>query len=209
MRNYLVKTPWWLRMLYPRGFWRNPAKNGKVVYLSFDDGPHPTITPFVLSVLEEYNAKATFFCIGDNVRKFPQIFKQIIDRDHVVGNHTFNHLNGWKTDDETYLNNIREASQLIPSNVFRPPYGRMKKSQWRLLKKAFPEMKVIMWDVLSGDFDFQIDDNTCADNVIQNVSNGSVIVFHDSEKAFPRLEKALPKVMQFLKKEGYRFEVID
>src|SRR4051794_39226777 len=173
---YLVKTPWWLRSLYSSGFiWKMPADK-KELYLTFDDGPHPTITPFVLACLKQYNAKATFFCVGENVKRFPDVYEQILADGHAVGNHTYNHLNGWKTGDITYLKNVILARQIIESNLFRPPYGRIAKSQ---VKELAPEFQIIMWDILSGDFDLNLSPQRCFANVISNVSSGSVIVFHD------------------------------
>jgi peptidoglycan/xylan/chitin deacetylase (PgdA/CDA1 family) len=197
---YVVKTPRWLRALYPSDItWKMPADK-KEVFLTFDDGPHPTITPFVLQCLRQYNAKATFFCIGKNVKQYPHIYDQIINEGHAVGNHTYNHLNGWKTGDIIYLKNVVLAQQAIHSTLFRPPYGRITKSQVRELSPVF---KIVMWDVLSGDFDISLSPQKCADNVIKNTAPGSIIVFHDSEKAFPRLELALPKTLEFLSCKGY------
>ena len=148
---YLVKTPFLLRWLYPDLVWKKPSAN--TIYITFDDGPIPEVTPFVLNALADYDAKATFFCIGDNVRKYPEIYQEVIKAGHSIGNHTFNHLNGWNTDDEKYLENIGECAEYVKSDLFRPPYGKIKKSQIRKLKTRHPDIKVIMWDVLSGDFD--------------------------------------------------------
>lgn len=185
---------------------------GKKVYLSFDDGPHPEMTLFVLAELRKYGAKATFFCIGDNVRKYPEVYKQLLIEGHKVGNHTYNHLNGWKTDDQVYIDNVYKAAELIDSDLFRPPYGKITGFQSKLLRgdsvsnrKPF---KVIMWDVLSGDFDLSITGEKCAKNVISRVGPGSIITFHDSEKAFPRLKIALPEVLKYLAERGYSFEVV-
>ena len=202
---YLVKIPWWLRKLYAVDAIWKIATEEMEVFLTFDDGPHPTVTPFVLACLKKYNARATFFCIGKNVNQFPQIYRQILDEGHKVGNHTNDHLNGWKTDDATYLKNIGIAKEAINSNLFRPPYGRIKRSQAKGLSPAF---KIIMWDVLSGDFDVTLSPQKCFDNVATNTRSGSVIVFHDSEKAFPRLEFALPKCLQFLTDKGYKMKAI-
>lgn len=166
------------------------------VYLTFDDGPHPDITPFVLDLLKEYDAKATFFCIGNNVLKYPFIYKRIIDEGHSVGNHTYQHLNGWKTSDKDYLEDIIHAQKYIDSKLFRPPYGRITRFQTQAIKAIF---KIIMWDILSGDFDQKISGEECLANVLTNITAGSIVVFHDSEKAFGRLSYALPKTLQFLK----------
>ncbi len=209
---YLVKTPWWLKRLYPRCIWDIPVKD-KIIYLTFDDGPHPEITPFVLDTLEQYQARATFFCIGKNVQAHPDVYQEILLRGHRTGNHTFNHLNGWKTDDAKYIRNITEAADYIDSDLFRPPYGRISKLQARLLSdppatagsKAF---SIIMWTVLSGDFDTSLSADKCTVNVIVNTQPGSIVVFHDSTKAFPRMQTALPKTLQYFSARGYRFESI-
>ena len=209
---YFAKTPWWLKRLYPRCVWDIPAKE-KIVYLTFDDGPHPTATPFVLEQLRQFSAKATFFCIGKNVVEYSDIYRRIIDEGHRVGNHTFNHYNGWKVRDEQYLQNILQAGKYIDSNLFRPPYGKITRFQVKLLSgiKNSPSstyFKIIMWDVLSGDFDTTISVEQCTRNVIRNVRPGSVIVFHDSEKAFPRMKETLPRVLDHFSKMNYRFEAI-
>jgi len=158
--------------------------------------------------LQQYNAKATFFCIGKNVVEQPTIYQQILNDGHSIGNHTHNHLNGWKTNDASYLNNIKLAEQSIQSNLFRPPYGRIKKSQAKQLMLRNANMKIVMWDVLSGDFDTQLSPQKCLDNVLKNVTQGSIVVFHDSEKAFERLEYALPKTLEHFSNLGYTFKAI-
>ena len=204
---YFVKTPWWLQKIYHEAIWKAGGKEHQV-YLTFDDGPHPRITPYVLDCLKQYQAKATFFCIGNNVRKYPAIYQQVIEAGHRVGNHTEHHLNGWKATDEKYLQDIAAAAGVIDSNLFRPPYGRIRKSQLKRLADLTPAMKTIMWDVLSGDFDVKLNSDQCIRNVIRHTSPGSIIVFHDSEKAFPRLEKTLPAVLENLSKRGFRFDVL-
>lgn len=204
--KYFVKTPWWLKQLYSSYVWNIPAKD-KIVYLTFDDGPHPLATPFVLDELKKYNAKATFFCIGKNVVEHPLIYQRIVDEGHAVGNHTHNHLNGWKTKDAIYLSNVQEAAKHISSALFRPPYGRITSFQAKHIGKALqkPSAKIIMWDVLSADFDEALNGEQCLQNVVLNAGKGSVIVFHDSQKAFKRLEYCLPRVLEFFNKEGYEF----
>lgn len=205
---YLIKTPFWLRAFYPKCTWNIPSKE-KVIYLSFDDGPHPEATPFVLAELKKYNAKATFFCIGNNVLKHPNIYESILKAGHRVGNHTYDHLNGWKTTTNDYIENIKDAVNLIESNLFRPPYGRITKNQIRLLHQQvnLPQ-EIIMWDVLSADFDLQLKGEDCARNVIKYTKPGSIIVFHDSQKAWDRMSVALPMVLDYFSQLGYRFESI-
>ncbi|RYZ28101.1 MAG: polysaccharide deacetylase family protein [Chitinophagaceae bacterium] len=209
MHRYFIKTPWWARAIFSDYVWRIPSRE-KVVYLTFDDGPHPTITPWVLDQLRQYDAKATFFCIGGNVLKYTNVFERLLLEDHAIGNHTFHHLNGWKTVSEIYLADVAKAAGVIQSNLFRPPYGKIKRRQALGLEKAINNelAKVIMWDVLSADFDTKISPDECIDNVLKNVQPGSIIVFHDSEKAFPNLEETLPVVLRGLDKSGYRFEKI-
>jgi peptidoglycan/xylan/chitin deacetylase (PgdA/CDA1 family) len=204
---YLVRTPWWLKKIYSGLLWRMPVKE-KVLYLSFDDGPHPDVTPFVLDELKKYNARATFFCIGKNVKEYPQIYRRVLMEGHRVGNHTQNHLNGWKVADKKYIENIRDAAQLIDSDLFRPPYGRIGLFQSKLLRAAPFHYKIVMWEVLSGDFDRDIDATTCAHNVIRYARPGSIVVFHDSEKAYDRMSAALPVVLRHFSELGYRFDAI-
>ncbi len=204
---YLVKTSWWLRALYPTLTWRAKTKE-KVIYLTFDDGPHETATPFVLEQLRKYQAKAVFFCIGKNVSAHPGIYHQILAEGHVTGNHTYNHVNGWKTGNKTYWEEIQQTAKLVKSNLFRPPYGRIRHSQIKQLQTATPKLQIIMWDVLSADFDTKITGETCLNNVIKHAEPGSIVLFHDSEKAFQRMQYALPKVLEYFSKRGYRFEAI-
>lgn len=202
---YLVKTPFWLRCIYPSLVWRKLNDSNKI-YITFDDGPIPIVTDFVINTLKMYEASATFFCIGDNIRKHPDVFKRLKDEGHRVGNHTFNHLRGWATDDREYLQNVARCQDLVQSNLLRPPYGRIKKSQISLIKDAYPDMNIIMWDVLSGDFDQKLSPEKCLENVIKHTRPGAIIVFHDSLKAFERLEYVLPRALKFWKSKGYIFE---
>ena len=223
---YFVRPPFFLQWYYANLTWRK-AKTEKSVYLTFDDGPIPNVTDFVLNTLKSFDAKATFFCIGDNIRKHPTVFERIKNEGHAVGNHTYHHLKGWKTDDDTYLADFEKCQALTQTNLFRPPYGRIKKSQIKSLKSKVESLKnqsqisnliaqsdsyrisyldIVMWDVLSGDFDTTITPEKCFQNVIKNVKNGSIIVFHDSLKAWDRMEYALPRVIDELLKRGYRFK---
>ncbi|MES2808942.1 MAG: polysaccharide deacetylase family protein [Bacteroidota bacterium] len=204
---YLVKTPWLLKKLYPQLTW-DADSSSRCIYLTFDDGPIPIVTPFVLNILKQYKAKATFFCIGDNIRKHPEIFEQVKADGHAIGNHTYNHLKGWVTDDKTYVDNFLEADKLIGGNLFRPPYGRMKRSQSKLIKNMRPEMRFIMWNVLSGDFDINLKPEKCLQNVIKNTTAGDIVLFHDSLKALERLEYALPRAMEYLAGQGYVFKAL-
>jgi peptidoglycan/xylan/chitin deacetylase (PgdA/CDA1 family) len=187
---YFVKTPGWLKKLYDQCIWSIPV-NRKIIYLSFDDGPHPVLTPFVLDELKKYNAKASFFCIGKNVLAHPDIYRRIIDEGHAVGNHSFNHLNGWKTADHIYLDDLAEAKKYIDSRLFRPPYGRINRFQLKQLSLQRFNLKAVMWTVLSGDFDEKISPENCLENVLLNSESGSIIVFHDSDKAAVRMQHAL------------------
>ena len=197
--------------MYPSLIWEKPTKE-KILYLTFDDGPHATATPYVLDELKKYNAKATFFCIGKNVAEHPGIYRRIIEEGHRVGNHTYNHLNGWKTKDEIYFQNVFEAAKYIDSDLFRPPYGRVTKFQAAVLqqsgkapaigKQAF---KIIMWSLLSGDFDTKLSPAGCLQNIILHAKPGYIIVFHDSTKAWERMSYALPQVLEYFNNKGYRF----
>ena len=204
---YFVKTPGWLKKIYDSYIWSISVKD-KILYLTFDDGPHPEATPFVLKELKKYNVLATFFCIGKNVVSYPGIYKQILQEGHSIGNHTYNHLNGWKANNDDYLNDIALAANEIDSYLFRPPYGRITSFQAKQLKTVMKgkEPKVIMWDVLSGDFDTSCSPQQCLANVLFASVPGSIIVFHDSEKAFPRLEYALPRVLRYFSEKGYLFK---
>ncbi|WP_029280548.1 polysaccharide deacetylase family protein [Pedobacter borealis] len=224
---YLIKSPLLLKWYYPSLLW-NKSRTEKVIYLTFDDGPIPNVTDFVLKTLKVFNAKATFFCIGDNIVKHPEVFERVKNDGHAIGNHTFNHLKGWKTDNETYLQNTLKCQELTQTDLFRPPYGRIRKSQIKSLKSVVRSPKsifqnqqselglktidsglnIIMWDVLSGDFDIKLSPEKCYRNVIKHTGNGSIIVFHDSLKAFDRLSYALPKVLAYFSEKGFTFSTL-
>ncbi|WP_033564405.1 polysaccharide deacetylase family protein [Sphingobacterium sp. SYP-B4668] len=201
---YLVKAPFFLKWYYPNDVLWNQSRNEKKLYLTFDDGPIPEITPFILDTLKEFNVKGTFFCVGENVQKYPDIFQRILEEGHQVGNHTYNHLKGWNTPDEIYIDNIERCQQLTQTSLFRPPYGRPKRSQLRQLQ----HYKVIMWDVLSGDFDLQLSPQKCLQNVLKHSQNGSIIVFHDNIKAVPRVEYALPRAIVHFLNKGFEFGIL-
>ena len=181
------------------------SDNHKEIFLTFDDGPIPEVTPWVLSMLKSYDAKATFFCVGDNVRKHPDIYQKVMDEGHTVGNHTQNHLSGWSTENISYFNNIRHCARKVQSNLFRPPYGKLKPSQVQFLQRHY---RIIMWDVLSGDFDHDISPQDCSQNVIQHAGPGSIVVFHDSLKAETNLRYALPQVLEHFTRQGYSFQAL-
>ena len=209
MAKYWVRTPWWLKMAFPKDLvWEMPAENEPSVYITFDDGPHPSATPFALEQLAKYNAKATFFCVGENVTRYPDVYNQILQQGHTTANHTFNHMNGWKTGTDTYLRNIDKAEEHIHSTLFRPPYGRIKRSQAKMIGERHPGWKIIMWDVLAGDFDKQITPEQCLDNVLSNIKPGSIIVFHDSDKAWERMSYTLPLVLGYCSKQNWNMKAI-
>jgi peptidoglycan-N-acetylglucosamine deacetylase len=199
---FIAKTPDFLQFLMPALTWRLPTDE-KILYLTFDDGPIPQVTPWVLETLRTYAAKATFFCVGDNVQKHPELFQQVLAEGHSVGNHTFNHLNGWKTDTNNYLENVAQCSRVLESKLFRPPYGRLKPQQMRALKKDF---RIVMWDVLSGDFSQKMAPAHCLQQVRRHARPGSIVVLHDSLKAERNLRWVLPRVLEGFGEMGYRFE---
>ncbi|MFD1616237.1 polysaccharide deacetylase family protein [Gelatiniphilus marinus] len=225
-----VKTPMFVKRMFPNYIW-NIQTTSKTIYLTFDDGPTPEITNWTLDVLKQYNAKASFFCIGNNIEKHPEIFNNIINDGHTTGNHTHNHIKGWKTKTKDYLANISEAQNVIKSqilknkfqdldthhskiknqkslivNLFRPPYGQIKPKQGKQLIGL--GYKIIMWDVLSFDWDTTVSSKDCLNNVISKTKNGSIIVFHDSVKASKNMQYALPKVLEYFSEKGYSFESI-
>ena len=209
----LAKIPFLLKYLLPHRIWKFPSDE-KAIYLSFDDGPIPEVTPWVLEQLKSYNAKASFFCIGDNVQKHPEVFREILAEGHSIGNHTYNHLNGWMTSTEKYVSNVLQAQEEIesfgnteiPVKLFRPPYGRLKENQARLLReKGF---SIVMWEVLSIDYDARLTPEKCFQNVLKNAGPGSIIVFHDSLKAEKNLKAVLPKVLRYYSDKGYDFRAI-
>ena len=208
--KYFIKTPWLLKKIYSSYTWDIPTKD-KILYLTFDDGPHPEITPFVLKELKKYNALATFFCIGKNVLAHPDVYKQILNEGHSIGNHTQNHLNGWKTSNDVYMKDIAEAANYIDSNLFRPPYGRVNLFQAKNLSAAMKgrKAKIIMWDVLSADFDQNVSEQESLQFVVLRSSPGSIVVFHDSEKAFSKLSYVLPRILQHFSSLGFQFRSIE
>ena len=214
-----IKTPWIAKKLFPNYIW-DISTTEKVIYLTFDDGPTPKITNWTLDVLKAYNAKATFFCIGNNIEKHPEVFQNILKDGHAIGNHTRDHIKGWKTKAKDYLYNIAETQKLINfqipqskfqnfkiANLFRPPYGQITPKQGRKLIDL--GYKIIMWDVLSFDWDHTIEKENCLENVLAKTSGGSIIVFHDSVKALKNMQYALPKVLTHFSEKGYCFKSLN
>lgn len=211
MKPYWVKTHSIIKKFFSSYIWDFPNNENKI-YLTFDDGPTPEVTEWVLDQLEKHNAKATFFCIGQNIEENPTIFKKLLDNGHAIGNHTFNHPNGWKTNTEDYLKNVSLCQDTILkqntiTKLFRPPYGKLKPSQLKLIKQQ--GFQIIMWDVLSADYDTSITPEKCLKNVIPNISSGSIIIFHDSVKAFKNLEYTLPKVLDYIDENNFTCEIIN
>lgn len=212
MRPYLVKTPRLVQRFFHNYSWRIKTTK-KEIYLTFDDGPVPDFTPWILKTLKAYQAKATFFCVGENIKKYPHIYRQIKDEDHRIGNHTYNHLQGWKTPTNKYIKNILKAESYLQDEtdqktkkLFRPPHGRIRPVQAKILRKK--GYQIIMWDVLSGDFDQSLSKELCLELTIKNIKNGSIVVFHDSDKSFKNLDYVLPKVLEHFTKEGYKFRAL-
>lgn len=201
----IEQPPKLLRWLYPRALWRMD-KNVKAVYLTFDDGPIPNITPWVLDLLDKYNIKATFFLVGDNVRKHPEEFKMIVERGHRVGNHTFNHISGLKYLSYNYLENTNKADELIKSKLFRPPHGWMRWGQYMVLSHRYT---VVMWDLVTRDYSKHLNGRQVLRNVKKYVRNGSIITFHDSIKSEKNLKYALPRAIEWLLEQGYEFKTFD
>jgi peptidoglycan/xylan/chitin deacetylase (PgdA/CDA1 family) len=209
--------PKFIQRLFPERIWAFSPKE-KTVYLTFDDGPIPDVTPWVLDELKTHNAKATFFCIGENIEKHPIVYQRIISEGHSVGNHTFNHLNGWKTETSTYVDNVLKAEIGMQVNsqiknhyafiikhhqsLFRPPYGKITSKQAKILHKR--GFKIVMWDIISFDYDATISEEKCLQNVLKNIKPGSIVVFHDSLKAKKNLRYVLPRVLDFISEKGWK-----
>lgn len=194
--------PFFLPLILPSLTWKVKT-NDKVLYFTFDDGPHPTVTPWVLELLRRYNAKATFFCVGENVARYPGIYSSITSEGHAAGNHTYNHLKGWQTDNNTYSDNIDRCAALVKSDLFRPPYGRISLRQIRAVhKKGY---RIVMWNILTRDYDRMLDVARAIDDCARSVTKGSVIVFHDSEKAEAQLKIMLPALLEYFSAKGFIF----
>jgi len=201
------------KLFYPSLLWNIPT-NSKVIYLTFDDGPHPEITPWVLKELRKHKAKATFFCVGENLGKYPDVYSAVINGGHSCGNHTYNHLNGWKTPTQEYLENIDKAESILfrdlgntgGKKLFRPPYGKIKPTQIKALHGR--DYQIVMWDVLSADFDSEITSEQCYRNVVNIAKQGSIVVFHDSIKASDKLKAVLPRVLEHFTEKGFSFKAL-
>jgi peptidoglycan/xylan/chitin deacetylase (PgdA/CDA1 family) len=200
---FIYRIPFFLQKLFPAYTWKVNTDD-KQLFLTFDDGPHPQITPWVLNILAEFNAKATFFCVADNVKKYPEVFKQIILAGHSIGNHTYHHLNGWKHSSSDYLADVKLAETYIESKLFRPPYGKITRKQ---AKELLPKYQIVMWDRLSVDYkkDLNIEESL---RHMKRVDKGSIIVFHDSEKAFENLQKLLPALLTNYKERGFNLNAL-
>jgi len=203
--NLRVHLPKWITSMFPSAIWCIPTGE-EVLYLTFDDGPVPEVTPHILAILRKYNLKATFFCVGENVSKYPEIFNQIKEDGHSVGNHTQNHLRGFKTSNQAYTENIEKANHLIKSNMFRPPHGTLNPTQYQTIIQKY---KLVMWDVVSCDYDPKLTPEKCFKNVVDFVKDGSIITFHDSIKAKNNVLSALPSTIEYLLGKGYQFRKIE
>ncbi len=203
----LIKPSGFFRMFYPSLLWRMPETGEKTVYLTFDDGPHLLITPKVLELLRSYNAKATFFCIGNNVKQFPETFELIKKEGHSVGCHTFNHENGWKSGVDTYVKSCLDANELIRSNLFRPPHGKIKRSQLKkLMALHSASLQIVAWTVIAYDWDHALSPEDVYQNVIKNAGDGAIVAFHDSVKAYNNMISALPRVLEYYTQRGFTFK---
>ena len=195
----------WLRWIYPKALWRiNPGEHA--VYLTFDDGPIPESTPFILDTLNEFGAKATFFMVGENVKRHPELYKRIVEEGHQVGNHTYNHMGSLKHYIVTYYNNVEQANELIHSHLFRPPHGWMWLGAYNMLRRKY---KIVMWDLVTRDYSHLLNAFDVLRNVVLYARNGSIITFHDSLKSIEKLRYALPASLRYLKEQGYEFRVIE
>ena len=198
-------------MFYPSLLWRMPKTGEKTLYLTFDDGPHPLITPKVLEILRRYDAKATFFCIGNNVQKYPETFELLRKEGHSVGCHTFNHENGWKTKTDDYVKSFEAANELIHSNLFRPPHGKIKRSELKKLcvrTRCATSLQIVAWTVIAYDWDHALSPEDVYQNVIRNADDGAIVAFHDSLKAYNNMILALPRVLDYYSQKGFIFKAL-
>ena len=204
----IIKPSGFMRMFYPSLLWQMPKTAEKTLYLTFDDGPHPLITPKVLEILRKYNAKATFFCIGNNVQKYPETFELVKKEGHSVGCHTFNHEDGWKTKTDDYIKSVLEANKLINSDLFRPPHGKIKRSELKKLQTSNSKLQTIAWTVIAYDWDHALSHEDVYQNVIRNADDGAIVAFHDSLKAYNNMISALPRVLEYYSEKGFIFKAL-
>ena len=202
---FIEQPPQFIRWLYPRACWRMSASE-RAVYLTFDDGPIPDVTPWVLEVLNKYHIKATFFMVGDNVRKHFDEFKMVVEHGHRIGNHTYNHLQGLRERTDHYIANIEKVENFLATNLFRPPHGLMRLSQYRALRERY---RIIMWDLVTRDYDSRLTGEQVLSKVKRYVRPGSIITFHDSVRSADSLRYALPRAIEWLLAEGYEFKVFE
>ncbi len=201
----MIKVPLFARKFFPSALWKVDS-GSKDVYLTFDDGPTPEVTSKVIDLLNQHNAKATFFCLGSKVEQFPEEYKNLLENGHQVGNHSYNHYLGLKTNNKKYFEDVKTASQVINSSLFRPPYGKMKLSQYLFLKSRY---KIVLWDLIPGDYKVGMTASKLVNNVINNISSGSIVVLHDSDKCAKVMLEALPVILKELDKKGYSFQSIN
>ena len=202
----IYSAPFWIRAIYPKSLLWRVKSSCREVFLTFDDGPVPEVTPLVLEILKKYNVKATFFCVGENVQKYPDVFNLVVKDGHAIGNHTFHHVKAWETDYHSYLSEVDQCNQLVKSNLFRPPHGQINRKIARKLKENY---KVVMWSALTGDYDKKLSGDQCLNNAVKYTRAGSIIVFHDSIKARERMEYALPLYIEYCLKQGYTFGILE
>lgn len=201
----LYSAPFWIRAIYPRNLIWNVRTKSKEVFLTFDDGPVPEVTPLVLGILKKYNVKATFFCVGENVQKYPEVYQQLLNDGHAVGNHTFHHVKAWKTDYKIYLSEVKQCSELVKSDLFRPPHGQINRKIALELQKDY---RIIMWSSLTGDYDKKLSGDQCLVHAIKHTRPGSIVVFHDSIKARERMEYALPLYIEYCLQNNFIFSTL-
>lgn len=199
-----IQVPDLLRPLLGKLTWRRDSSS-KVIYITFDDGPVPEVTPMLLDLLDKYNIKATFFCVGDNVRKHPEVYAEVVRRGHKTGNHTFNHIKGFSFSEDEYVANVEKAAEYIDSELFRPPYGRIKRSQIKRLQSKY---EIIMWDLITYDYDRKLSKESILGNIKHYSRNGSIIVFHDSIKAKDNMLAVLPMAIEYWNSQGYTYGVL-